>query len=68
MTEALRQVQQWSGQLDILVSCAGPRLSPGPLLDTDEAMLGNTVNTKLLGYLRAARAALPYLEASASSR
>lgn len=68
MTEALRQVQQWSGQLDILVNCAGPPLSQAPLLDTDEAVLGNTVNTKLLGYLRVARAALPYLEASAAGR
>ena len=25
VTEALRQVQAWSGQLDILVNCAGPR-------------------------------------------
>jgi len=68
VTEALGHVQQWTGHLDILVNCAGPPLSQGALLDTDEATLGNTVNMKLLGYLRTARAALPYLEASASGR
>lgn len=68
VTEALRQVQAWSGQLDILVNCAGPRLAQTPLLDTDEAVLGSVVSTKLLGYLRVARAALPFLEASTSGR
>jgi 3-oxoacyl-[acyl-carrier protein] reductase len=68
LTEAVRQVQQWSGQLDILVNCAGPRLRMEPLLDTDEAMLSDAVSTKLLGYLRAARAALPYLAARSFGR
>jgi 3-oxoacyl-[acyl-carrier protein] reductase len=68
VTEALHQVQMWSGQLDILVNCAGPRLAQAPLIDTDEAVLGNCVNTKLLGYMRVARAALPFLKNSSSGR
>lgn len=68
VTDALRQVQAWSGQLDILVNCAGPRLAQTPLIDTDEEVLASCVDTKLLGYMRVARAALPFLETSASGR
>lgn len=68
ITGALRAVQGWSGQLDILVNAAGPRLAQSPLLDTDEEVLAGAVETKLLGYTRVARAALPFLETSTSGR
>jgi 3-oxoacyl-[acyl-carrier protein] reductase len=65
---ALQQVRDWSGQLDILVNAAGPRLAQSALVDTDEDVLAGAVSTKLIGYTRVARAALPFLEGSDSGR
>ncbi|KRB76129.1 hypothetical protein ASE01_13970 [Nocardioides sp. Root190] len=52
------------GRLDAVVNCAAPRALPGQVagLDglDDEDLLRN-VDTKVLGYLRVARAAAPYL-------
>ncbi|WP_445187275.1 SDR family NAD(P)-dependent oxidoreductase [Pseudonocardia sp. Cha107L01] len=68
VADALRQVRDWSGQLDILINCAGPRLAQTPLVDTEESVLENALGTKLVGYARVARAALPYLATSDSGR
>jgi len=52
------------GRLDVLVNCAAPRALPGQvpgLAGLDDAGLLRDVDTKVLGYLRATRAAAPHL-------
>jgi 3-oxoacyl-[acyl-carrier protein] reductase len=68
VAEALRQVRDWQGRLDILVNSAAPQLANGPLSETDEAVLGNALNGKVVGYLRVARAALPLIEKGGTGR
>jgi len=58
---ALTQVQEWKGGLNILVNNAGPQLAPTPVTDADDAVLTAAMDTKLLGFLRFSRAALPLL-------
>jgi 3-oxoacyl-[acyl-carrier protein] reductase len=66
--EALEYVRDSTGRLDILINCAGPRLAQLPLTDTDEAVLSGVLDTKLVGFLRVARAALPVIETGGSGR
>lgn len=52
------------GRLDVVVNCAAPRALPGQvpgLAGLDDEDLLRNVDTKVLGYLRVARAAAPYL-------
>jgi NAD(P)-dependent dehydrogenase (short-subunit alcohol dehydrogenase family) len=65
---AVRQVHAWTGRLDIVVNCAGPRLNPAPLGQTPVSVLADALDTKLLGFLRVAQAALPLLETTGSGR
>jgi NAD(P)-dependent dehydrogenase (short-subunit alcohol dehydrogenase family) len=58
---ALAQVHAWQGSLDILVNNAGPQLAPTALADLDEATLTSVFDTKLVGFLRVAQAAHPFL-------
>jgi 3-oxoacyl-[acyl-carrier protein] reductase len=57
------RVKEWAGRIDVLVNCAGPQLAPALLSETDVSVLGAVLDTKLVGYLRVAQAALPHLEA-----
>ena len=58
---ALAQAHGWQCRLDILVNNAGPQLAPSPVANVDENVITSAFDTKLLGFLRASRAALPYL-------
>lgn len=51
------------GHLDVLVNCAAqPALGPSPLLaGTTDEMFWKDMNTKVLGYLRCARAVAPHM-------
>ncbi|MFC7506046.1 SDR family NAD(P)-dependent oxidoreductase [Nocardioides sp. CPCC 206347] len=52
------------GRLDVVVNCAAPRALPGQvpgLAGLDDEDLLRNVDTKVLGYLRVARAAVPHL-------
>jgi NAD(P)-dependent dehydrogenase (short-subunit alcohol dehydrogenase family) len=66
--EAVGQVHAWTGRLDVVVNCAGPRLNPGPLAQTPISVLAEALDTKLLGFLRVAQAALPLLETGGTGR
>jgi 3-oxoacyl-[acyl-carrier protein] reductase len=68
LEQALAAANKWQGQLDIVVNCAGPRLAQTPLLDTEESILSGVLDTKVLGFLRTAKAALPYLRNSSHAR
>lgn len=61
INEALAQVHEWQGRLDIVVNNAGPQLAPSPVADADENVLTSAFDTKLLGFLRVSKAALPFL-------
>jgi NAD(P)-dependent dehydrogenase (short-subunit alcohol dehydrogenase family) len=61
---ALKQAHGWQSRLDILVNNAGPQLAPTPVADADENVITSTFDTKLLGFLRVSRAALPFLSES----
>jgi NAD(P)-dependent dehydrogenase (short-subunit alcohol dehydrogenase family) len=58
---ALAQAHAWQGGLDILVNNAGPGLTPTPLSEVEESILGSVFDTKLLGFLRVVQAAHPFL-------
>ena len=58
---ALAQVHAWQGSLDVLVNNAGPQLAPASLHDLEVQALAGLFDTKLLGFLRVAHAALPFL-------
>ena len=58
---ALAQAHAWQGGLDILVNNAGPGLAPTPLSELEEQVLASVFDTKLIGYLRVAQAAHPFL-------
>jgi 3-oxoacyl-[acyl-carrier protein] reductase len=66
--QAVRRAHAWGGQLDILVNCAGPQLTPAPLSRTADTVLADYLNVKLLGFHRMASAALPLLSDSGSGR
>ncbi|CAN5449606.1 SDR family oxidoreductase [soil metagenome] len=55
------------GRLDVVVNCAAPRATPGqaPGLDgLDEASFLQNLDTKVLGYARVVRAAVPHLRSA----
>lgn len=61
---AVEDAARLLGGLDVVVNCAAPRALPGTptgveAADTDDIL--TNVDTKVLGYLRVVRAALPYL-------
>jgi NAD(P)-dependent dehydrogenase (short-subunit alcohol dehydrogenase family) len=58
---ALAQAHAWQGGLDILVNNAGPGLTPTPVSEVEEAILGSVFDTKLIGFLRVVQAAHPFL-------
>jgi NAD(P)-dependent dehydrogenase (short-subunit alcohol dehydrogenase family) len=66
VNSALAQVHAWQGSLDILVNNAGPQLAPSSLHDLEEQTLAGLFDTKLLGFLRVAHAALPFLSRDGS--
>ncbi|MFJ4466923.1 SDR family NAD(P)-dependent oxidoreductase [Streptomyces sp. NPDC089424] len=63
---ALAEVHAWHGALDIVVNNAGPQLTPSPLDKADEKNIASAFDTKLIGYVRVAQAALPYLSRTGS--
>lgn len=66
---AVEKAHSWGGgRLDILVNSAGPQLTPSPLTETPTEVLADYLNVKLLGFHRAASAALPLLSDSGSGR
>ncbi|MFD7445118.1 SDR family NAD(P)-dependent oxidoreductase [Streptomyces sp. NPDC059909] len=66
VNRALAEVHAWHGALDILVNNAGPQLTPSPLEKIDEQSIASAFDTKLIGYLRVSRAALPFLSQTGS--
>lgn len=62
VNSAVAEAKAWSGRLDIVINCAGPQLAPVPLADIDASVLTSVLDTKLVGFLRVAQAALPHLE------
>jgi 3-oxoacyl-[acyl-carrier protein] reductase len=62
VVNAVAETRSWSGRLDIVINCAGPQLAPVPLADMDASVLTSVLDTKLVGFLRVAQAALPHLE------
>ncbi|MEV6620324.1 SDR family oxidoreductase [Amycolatopsis sp. NPDC051106] len=56
---AVGQAYAWHGRLDIVVNCAGPQIAAAPLTDTEHGVLGDALDTKLRGFVRVAKAALP---------
>ncbi|MGV9349259.1 SDR family NAD(P)-dependent oxidoreductase [Streptomyces spiralis] len=68
VADALRQVHEWQGRLDILVNCAAPLLAVSPLAEADEAVMSDALNAKAVGYLRVSRAALPLIEKGGTGR
>ncbi|WUD72252.1 SDR family oxidoreductase [Streptomyces sp. NBC_00510] len=63
---ALAEVHAWQGSLDIVVNNAGPQLAPSPLEQADENVVASAFDTKLIGFLRVAQAALPFLSRTGS--
>jgi 3-oxoacyl-[acyl-carrier protein] reductase len=68
VADAVRQVHEWQGRLDIVVNSAAPLLAVSPLADADEAVASDALNAKTVGYLRVARAALPLIEKGGTGR
>lgn len=61
---AVDEAARLLGGLDVLVNCAAPRAdrsAPSGLAGLDDADFLRHLDTKALGYLRTARAAVPYL-------
>ncbi|KMO66993.1 SDR family NAD(P)-dependent oxidoreductase [Mycolicibacterium chlorophenolicum] len=68
VADALRKVLDWRGRLDIVVNTAAPGLQSAPLADTEESVLSNVLDGKLVGYARVSRAALPHIETGGTGR
>jgi 3-oxoacyl-[acyl-carrier protein] reductase len=68
ISAAVTRAYAWGGKLDILVNNAGPQLTPSPLSDTPTDVLMEYLDVKLLGFHRAASAALPLLNQDGSGR
>ncbi|MFG3658577.1 SDR family NAD(P)-dependent oxidoreductase [Streptomyces sp. NPDC047706] len=66
VNSVLAEVHAWQGGLDIVVNNAGPQLMPSPLEKVDENSVASAFDTKLLGFLRVSRAALPFLSRTGS--
>ncbi|MGW2047693.1 SDR family NAD(P)-dependent oxidoreductase [Streptomyces sp. NPDC001858] len=62
----LAEVHAWQGALDIVVNNAGPQLTPSPLETIEAGNIASAFDTKLIGYVRVAQAALPLLSRSGS--
>ena len=60
---ALRAANAQLGRLDVLIACAGEGVVGGNL-DVPDAAWEEQIQLKLLGYLRCAREAVPYLRTS----
>lgn len=61
---AVKQAEALLGHLDVVVNCAAPRAVPGQqagLAGVDDRGMLRDLDTKVLGYLRVARASVPYL-------
>jgi NAD(P)-dependent dehydrogenase (short-subunit alcohol dehydrogenase family) len=59
VTAAVDSAYEWHGRLDIVINCAGPQMSSAPIADTEDATIAATLDTKLRGFFRVAKAALP---------
>lgn len=68
VSDAVRQVHQWQGRLDIVVNSAAPLLAVGPLGEADDTVVLDALGAKTVGYLRVARAALPLIEKGGTGR
>ncbi|MFD7407025.1 SDR family NAD(P)-dependent oxidoreductase [Streptomyces sp. NPDC059866] len=66
VNSALAEAHAWQGGLDILVNNAGPQLAPTPLDKIDEKIIASVFDTKLIGFIRVAQAALPFLSRTGS--
>jgi NAD(P)-dependent dehydrogenase (short-subunit alcohol dehydrogenase family) len=66
VNNALADAHAWRGGLDILVNNAGPQLAPTPLTSVEEKVIASLFDTKLIGFLRVAQAALPFLSRTGS--
>ncbi|MFG3309480.1 SDR family NAD(P)-dependent oxidoreductase [Streptomyces wuyuanensis] len=66
VNSALAEAHAWQGGLDILVNNAGPQLTPTPLDKIDEKIISSVFDTKLIGFIRVAQAALPFLSRTGS--
>jgi NAD(P)-dependent dehydrogenase (short-subunit alcohol dehydrogenase family) len=64
VTKLVQTVVAQLGRVDILVNNAATPggLVSGPLADADEAALLEDINTKVLGYLRCAKAVAPHMQ------
>ncbi|GGT00455.1 SDR family NAD(P)-dependent oxidoreductase [Streptomyces chromofuscus] len=62
----LAEVHAWHGALDVVVNNAGPQLTPAPLDKVEDETVASAFDTKLIGYLRVSRAALPFLSRTGS--
>jgi NAD(P)-dependent dehydrogenase (short-subunit alcohol dehydrogenase family) len=64
VTRMVDSVLSQLGRIDVLVNNAATPggLVSGPLADADEAALLEDINTKVLGYLRCAKAVAPHLQ------
>ncbi|MGW4490046.1 SDR family NAD(P)-dependent oxidoreductase [Amycolatopsis sp. NPDC004368] len=62
---AVGQAYAWHGRLDVVVNCAGPQIASAPLSDTEHGVLGGALDTKLRGFVRVAKAALPRMTGGA---
>jgi 3-oxoacyl-[acyl-carrier protein] reductase len=65
---AVQQAHDWHGRLDIVVNCAGPKLTLAPLGEVDESVVINALDAKLVGFFRVATAALPLLGQEGTGR
>lgn len=63
---AAHEIGERLGHVDVLVNCAGAPggLVNGPLEDVSDELLIEDLNTKYVGYLRCARAAVPFMKRS----
>jgi len=64
--DAVEQVIERFGRLDVLVNNAAFQEHAAALEDLDDERIMETLDTNIGGYLRMARAALPHMEAGAS--
>jgi 3-oxoacyl-[acyl-carrier protein] reductase len=65
---AVERAHIWGGRLDVVVNCAGPPATPCALADVEDTVLAGALDSKLLGFLRITRAALPLMEDGGTGR
>jgi NAD(P)-dependent dehydrogenase (short-subunit alcohol dehydrogenase family) len=66
--EAVARVVAWHDALHVVVNNAGPQLRPTPIADSDDDALLGALQTKLMGFWRVSRAALPSLPEDGTGR